>query len=129
MASPSDLKFTESHEWIRVDGDNATIGIADYAQSELGDITYLELPDVGSTITAKEPLGVIESVKAATDIYAPASGEVTERNDAAIDKPELVNQSPYEDAWLIKIQLSDPAQLDSLMDSTAYDTFLENQAH
>jgi glycine cleavage system H protein len=129
MASPTDLKYTESHEWIRVDGDNATIGIADYAQSELGDITYLELPDVGSTISAREPLGVIESVKAATDIFAPASGEVTERNEAAIDQPELVNQSPYEDAWLVKIRLSDPGQLEKLMDSTAYDKFLENEAH
>jgi glycine cleavage system H protein len=129
MASPTDLKYTESHEWIRVDGDNATIGIADYAQSELGDITYLELPDVGSTISAREPLGVIESVKAATDIYAPAGGEVIERNEAAIDQPELVNQSPYEDAWLVKIRLSDPAQLEKLMDSTAYDKFLENEAH
>lgn len=129
MASPADLKFTESHEWLRVDSDTATIGISDYAQSELGDITYLELPDAGSTISAKEPLGVIESVKAATDIYAPVSGEVVERNEAAIDKPELVNQSPYEDAWLLKITLSDPSQVDQLMDATAYDAFLENQSH
>ncbi|CAN5687437.1 glycine cleavage system protein GcvH [soil metagenome] len=129
MASPTDLKFTESHEWIRVDDDNATIGISDYAQSELGDITYLELPDVGSTISAREPLGVIESVKAATDVYAPVSGEVVERNEAAINQPELVNQSPYRDAWLLKITLSDPAQLDTLMDSTAYDAFLENETH
>jgi glycine cleavage system H protein len=129
MASPTDLKYTESHEWIRVEGESATIGIADYAQSELGDITYLELPDIGSSISAKEPLGVIESVKAATDIYAPASGEVTERNETAIEQPELVNQSPYQDAWLVKIKLSDPAQLEKLMDSTAYDKFLENEAH
>jgi len=129
MASPADLKFTESHEWLRVDGDNATIGISDYAQSELGDITYLELPDAGSTISANEPLGVIESVKAATDVYAPASGEVVERNEAAVDKPELVNQSPYEDAWLLKITLSDPSQVGQLMDSTAYDAFLKNQSH
>jgi glycine cleavage system H protein len=128
MGSPSDLKFTESHEWIRVDGDTATIGLADYAQSELGDITYLELPEVGTTITAKDPLGVIESVKAASDIYAPASGEVTERNEEAIEKPELVNQSPYDNAWLLKITLSDPGELDSLMDSAAYDAFLEDAA-
>ena len=129
MASPADLKFTESHEWLRVDGDTATIGISDYAQSELGDITYLELPDAGSTISANEPLGVIESVKAATDVYAPASGEVVERNEAAVDKPELVNQSPYDDAWLLKITLSDPSQVGQLMDSTAYDAFLKNQSH
>lgn len=129
MASPSDLKFTESHEWLRVDGDVATIGISDYAQSELGDITYLELPDPGSTISAKEPLGVIESVKAATDIYAPVSGEVAERNQLAVDQPELVNKSPYDEAWLLKIKLSDPSQVDQLMDSVAYDAFLENQSH
>lgn len=129
MASPTNLKFSESHEWIRVDGESATIGISDYAQTELGDITYLELPDVGAMISAKEPLGVIESVKAATDIYAPASGEVVERNETAVDQPELVNQSPYEDAWLLKIKLSDPAQLETLMDSLAYDDFLKNEAH
>lgn len=129
MASPSGLKFTESHEWVRVDGDVATIGISDYAQGELGDITYLELPDAGSEISVKEPLGVVESVKAATDIYAPVSGEVTERNEAAVDKPEVVNQSPYEDAWLIKVKMSDTSQLDQLMDSVAYDAFLESQTH
>lgn len=129
MASPSGLKFTESHEWVRVDGDLATIGISDYAQGELGDITYLELPDAGSEISVKEPLGVVESVKAATDIYAPVSGEVTERNEAAVDKPEVVNQSPYEDAWLIKVKMSDTSQLDQLMDSVAYDAFLESQTH
>jgi glycine cleavage system H protein len=128
MAAPSDLKFTKSHEWVRVDGDTATIGISDYAQSELGDITYLELPEVGDEITAMEPLGVIESVKAATDIYAPVSGNVVERNEETIEQPEKVNQSPYDAAWLLKVRLRDAAQLDSLMDSTAYDAFLESGA-
>jgi glycine cleavage system H protein len=128
MAAPSDLKFTKSHEWVRVDGDTATIGISDYAQSELGDITYLELPEVGDEITAMEPLGVIESVKAATDIYAPVSGNVVERNEETIEQPEKVNQSPYDAAWLLKVRLSDAVQIDSLMDSTAYDAFLESGA-
>ncbi len=128
MASPADLRYTKSHEWVRLDGDVATVGLADYAQSELGDITYLELPEPGEHITAKDPLGVVESVKAATDIYAPVTGEVVERNEAAVDKPELVNESPYTDAWLIKVRISDTAQLDDLMDAAAYDEFLETEA-
>ncbi len=128
MAAPADLKYSKSHEWVRVDGDTATIGLGDYAQNELGDITYLELPDVGDTITAGEPLGVVESVKAASDIYAPISGEVVEQNDAAVNAPEIVNQSPFGDAWLLKVKIADPAELDALMDSGAYDEFIENQA-
>lgn len=122
------MKFTKSHEWVRVDGDVATVGLADFAQSELGDITYLELPEVGDSISAKDPLGVVESVKAASDIYAPVSGEVVERNEAAIDKPELVNQDPFGDAWLIKVRLSDASQLDELMDSAAYSALLDSEA-
>ena len=128
MSSPADLKYSKSHEWVRLDGDVAAIGLADHAQSELGDITYLELPDVGDTITAGEPLGVVESVKAASDIYAPIGGEVVERNENAVNAPELVNQSPYGDAWLIKVKLADNAELDSLMDATAYDEFLESES-
>ena len=128
MASPADLKYSKSHEWVRVEGDVAAVGLADHAQSELGDITYLELPDVGDTITAGEPLGVVESVKAASDIYAPVGGEVVERNENALNSPELVNQSPFGDAWLIKVKLADAAELDALMDSDAYDAFLESEA-
>jgi glycine cleavage system H protein len=128
VASPADLKYSKSHEWVRVDGDIATFGLADYAQNELGDITYLELPEVGDVVVAGEPLGVVESVKAASDIYAPVGGEVVERNEAAIESPELVNQSPYGDAWLIKVRLSDPAELDALMDVAAYDELLESES-
>jgi glycine cleavage system H protein len=128
VASPSELKFTNSHEWVRADGGIATIGLSDFAQSELGDITYLELPDLGQIVEAGEPLGVVESVKAATDIYAPVSGEVIDRNEAVIENPEIVNQSPYELAWLLKISLTDPSQLDHLMGSEAYDAFLEAEA-
>ncbi len=128
MSSPADLKYTKSHEWVRVDGDIVAIGLADHAQSELGDITYLELPDVGDSITAGDPLGVVESVKAASDIYAPVGGEVVERNETAVNSPELVNRSPYGDAWLIKVKLADLAELDSLMDVVAYDEFLESES-
>jgi glycine cleavage system H protein len=127
VSSPSDLKYTKSHEWVRVEGDVATIGLADHAQSELGDITYLELPEVGDTVTAGEPLGVVESVKAASDIYAPIGGEVVERNENAVNSPELVNQSPYGDAWLIKVKVGDASELDALMDAAAYDEFLQSQ--
>lgn len=125
MSAPADLKFTKSHEWVRVDGDTVTFGLADYAQNELGDITYLELPDVGDSIVGGEPLGVVESVKAASDIYAPVGGEVVERNEDAINAPEIVNQSPYGDAWLLKIRVADANELEALMDATTYDQFVE----
>src|SRR3954454_20534535 len=129
MTSPSDLEFTKSHEWLRIDGDVVTIGVNDHAQSELGDITYLELPDPGSEISAGDPFGVVESVKAASDIYSPIDGEVIERNEAAVDAPEVVNNSPYGDAWLIKVRVADPAQVDSLMDPSTYDEFAEASSH
>lgn len=127
MGSPTDLKYTKSHEWVRVDGDVVTIGLADYAQNELGDITYLELPDIGDSIVGGEPLGVVESVKAASDIYAPIGGEVVERNEDAINAPEVVNSSPYGDAWLVKVRVGDASELDALMDPTTYDAFVENE--
>jgi glycine cleavage system H protein len=129
MASPKDLRFSNTHEWVRLDGDVATIGLADFAQSELGDITYLELPEVGDEVTQSEPLGVVESVKAASDIYAPVGGEVVERNEDAIAAPEIVNQSPYDRAWLIKVRVSDPAELDSLMAPEQYDEFAASASH
>jgi len=127
VASPTDLKYTKSHEWVRVDGDIVTIGLADYAQNELGDITYLELPAVGDNIVAGEPLGVVESVKAASDIYAPVGGEVIERNEDAVNSPEVVNQSPYGDAWLLKARVADSSEVDALMDAATYDEFVENE--
>lgn len=125
MATPSDLKFTRTHEWVRLDGDVATLGISDHAQGELGDITYLELPEEGDQISQSQPFGIVESVKAASDIYAPIDGEVVERNGEVLDAPELVNSSPYERAWLVKIRLSDPTQLDSLMDASAYEAYAQ----
>ena len=129
MTSPQDLKYTKSHEWVRVDGEIATIGVTDYAQSELGDITYLELPDVGGSVSGGEPFGVVESVKAASDIYTPIDGEVIERNEDAIAAPDVVNSSPYEGAWLIKVRVSDPAQLEQLMSAVEYEELLKNSAH
>jgi glycine cleavage system H protein len=129
MTSPRDLKYTKSHEWVRIEGDIATFGLTDHAQSELGDITYLELPEVGGSVTQAEPYGVVESVKAASDIYAPLGGEVIEINSAAVDAPDVVNKSPYDDAWLVKIRLSDPSQASNLMDPDTYDTFAEEAAH
>ena len=129
MAAPQDLKFTKTHEWARVEGDTVTIGIADYAQSELGDITYLELPEPGDSISAAEPFGVVESVKAASDIYSPIDGEVIERNEEVISGPDVVNASPYDRAWLLKVRVSDPSQLESLMTAEDYDSFVESLAH
>lgn len=129
MTAPKDLRYTKSHEWVRIDGDIATFGLSDYAQAELGDITYLELPEIGSNVTQAEPFGVVESVKAASDIYAPLDGEVVEINSAAVDAPDVVNSSPYDNAWLVKIRLSDPAQIETLMDPDTYDSFAEESAH
>lgn len=125
MAAPQDLRFTRTHEWVRIDGETATIGITDHAQSELGDITFLELPEIGDHLTKAQPFGIVESVKAASDVYAPLDGEVVERNDEAIDAPDLVNSSPYERAWLIKVKLADTAQVEALMAPSEYESFAE----
>lgn len=125
MASPQDLRFTRTHEWLRLDGTVATIGITDHAQNELGDITYLELPEPGEQVSQNQPFGIVESVKAASDVYAPVDGEVVERNDVVIDAPDLVNSSPYDRAWLIKVRLSDPSQIEQLMAPNDYDAFAE----
>lgn len=129
MAIPGDLKYTKSHEWVRVEGDVATIGMTDYAQGELGDITYLELPEAGTEVGALEAFGVVESVKAASDIYAPVSGEVVEVNDAAIAGPEVLNASPYGDAWLIKVKVSSESDLEKLMSPDDYEKYLEEVAN
>lgn len=129
MTSPTDLRYTKTHEWVRLDGDVATIGLTDYAQQELGDITYVELPEQGDEVTRNQPFGVVESVKAAADVYAPLDGEVVERNESIVESPEQVNASPYGDAWLIKIRVSDPTQVEQLMDSPAYDAHAASAAH
>jgi glycine cleavage system H protein len=124
---PSDYRYTKEHEWIKVSGDTGTIGITDYAQHELGDVVYVELPAVGTKITAGQLFGTIESVKAVSEIYAPASGEVIEANLALSDAPETVNSDPHGAAWLIKIKLAAPAEVSKLMDAAAYQTFISDK--
>ena len=117
--------YTEDHEWIRVDGDEAVMGITDHAQEQLGDLVFAELPDVGRKVSKGEALIVVESVKAASDVYAPADGEVTAVNEVLEGEPELINKSAESGGWLVKIKLGDAAQLDGLMDETAYKAHVE----
>ncbi|KAL4426704.1 hypothetical protein ABPG77_004760 [Micractinium sp. CCAP 211/92] len=125
---PNELKYSKEHEWVHVkEGDIVSVGITDHAQAELGDLVHIELPDVGSTVTAGEEFGVVESVKAASDIIAPVSGEVVEINEGVIDEPEVVNSDPYWDGWMIKVKLSNKGQLDELMDAAAYKSFCEGK--
>ena len=127
MEFPEGLKYSEEHEWVKVEADNATIGVSDFAQDSLGDIVYVELPEVGSQIVEGKPFGVVESVKAVSDIYAPINGEVLAINEELLDAPELVNSSPYEDAWMIKVRIADSSQIDGLMDAEAYQQMLDNE--
>lgn len=120
------MKYAESHEWAKLDGDIATIGISDHAQMELGDVVYVELPEVGKAIAKGETFGVVESVKAASDVYSPVSGEVVEINSALVDKPSTVNSSPFGDAWMMKIKVSKASEMDSLMDPAAYTKHCEH---
>ena len=116
---PADLKYTKDHEWVRVDGDTGVVGITNFAQQQLGDVVYVDLPEVGTKLSAGQTFGTIESVKAVSELYAPLSGEVVEINTALKDKPEQVNSAPH-DAWMIKVRLSSPGEAAGLMDSSAY---------
>ncbi|WP_448203354.1 glycine cleavage system protein GcvH [Azospirillum sp. sgz302134] len=122
------IKYTKDHEWVRVEGDVGTVGVSDHAQHQLGDVVFVELPDVGRTLQQGKEAAVVESVKAASDVYAPVSGEVTEINQALVDDPSLVNAGAETQGWFFKIRLSNPAELDALMDETAYKAFVEGQA-
>jgi glycine cleavage system H protein len=125
---PDDLNFASTHEWVRINEDGtATVGISDHAQDALGDIVFVELPEPGSTVIAKNEVAVVESVKAASDIYSPVSGEITTVNEVLIDAPETVNSSPYENGWFYKMTLSDDAELDDLMDADAYSDHCEDE--
>jgi glycine cleavage system H protein len=124
--STQNLKFTKQHEWAKVDGDVVTMGISDYAQGQFGDIVYIELPAVGDTVTQNESCGNIESVKAVEDFYAPVSGEVTEINGTLESAPENVNKEPYGSGWFCKVKMSNPSELDALMDNAAYEEFLKS---
>ncbi|NLE50155.1 MAG: glycine cleavage system protein GcvH [Chloroflexi bacterium] len=118
--TPEDLKYTENDEWIRVSGNTARIGLTDYAQDHLSDLVFVELPDVGDTVTKGEAFAAVESVKAASDVYAPASGKVVAVNSALDDAPETINSDPFGDGWIVEIELSKPADVDDLMDAAAY---------
>jgi glycine cleavage system H protein len=119
--TPDDRKYSKEHEWARVDGNVATVGITEFAAESLGDVVFVDLPEVGSTIEQFNKFGEIESVKAVSDLFSPVSGTITERNDSAIDDPETVNKSPYDEGWLLKIELSTLLELDDLMSAGAYD--------
>lgn len=127
LSTPSDLKYARSDEWVRLEGDTATIGISDFAQDQLNDIVFVELPEVGDELAQGATFGVVESVKAASDVYVPVAGTVTEVNTALQDEPELINADPYGRGWIIKLKVSDPAPLDALMDADAYLAFNENR--
>lgn len=120
MNIPNDLKFTKDHEWIRIDGDVATVGITDFAQSELGDIVYVEVETVGETMDREEVFGTVEAVKTVSDLFLPLSGEIIEFNEGLESEPEVVNTDPYGAGWMIKIKLSNPEEIDDLMDHAGY---------
>ncbi len=123
----SELKYSKDHEWVLVEGDIATIGISDFAQESMGDVVFVELPEVGSVVAAGDPIGVVESVKAVSDIYSPVSGEIMEVNEALPDTPDDVNNSPYDQGWLVKVKLEDASELDAMMDADAYSVFVAEQ--
>jgi glycine cleavage system H protein len=121
---PAELRYTKDHEWVRVSDDEATVGITEYAASQLGDIVFVELPEVGRTLAQFAAFGVVESVKAVSDLFAPVSGDVSGTNDALAGSPEQVNADPYGEGWMVRIRLSAPAEVDDLLDATAYDALI-----
>jgi glycine cleavage system H protein len=128
MKFPKKLRYTREHEWVLIEGNQATVGITDFAQHELGEVVYVELPKVGDSVTKDEPFGVVESVKAASDVYAPVSGEVSESNDDLVSSPELLNDDPYGDAWLIRVEMSDPSEVEHLMTAQDYKDYVEEES-
>ncbi len=128
MEYPLGLKYSREHEWVKVVGSVAIVGITDFAQSELGDVVYVELPEVGVEVEANNTFGVVESVKAVSDLYAPVTGTVTEVNEELNDAPELVNSDPFEDAWLLRIEMSDTSELDGLLEADEYKVFVEEES-
>jgi glycine cleavage system H protein len=126
---PSDRRYTKEHEWIMIDGDIATVGITEFAQSELGDVTYVEVPQVGQALSQGQAFGVVESVKAVSDIYAPVSGEVIAVNDSLANEPETVNASPYDRAWMVKLRVANPAEADALLTAADYEQHVATTSH
>ncbi|MDD5772067.1 MAG: glycine cleavage system protein GcvH [bacterium] len=129
MNHPEELKYTKEHTWVKVDGNLATIGITDYAQSELGEIVFVELPEIETEIEHLIEFGVVESVKTVSDLYAPVSGVVVETNEDLLDSPEIVNDAPYDDGWMLKVEMNDPKELSALMSAEEYQDFVEGLQH
>ena len=129
MEFPAGLRYTKEHEWIRVEGNQAYVGITDYAQQELGDVVYVELPEAEGAVRYMEPFGVVESVKAASDIFSPLTGEITQENEALADSPELVNRDPYGDGWMFRLAPADSADLEQLLGADDYGEVGEDDAH
>jgi len=127
MEFPEDLKYSREHEWARLENESLVVGITDYAQESLGEIVYVEIPEEGSKVSRSEAFGVIESTKAVSDLYAPVSGTVIEVNDTLVDNPELINEDPYEDGWIVRIAMSDESELGKLMDAAQYASFIEEE--
>ncbi len=127
MNFPNDLKYSASHEWVKISGDEAVIGVTAYAAEELGDVVYVELPEEGDEIEKDAAFGVVESVKATADLYSPITGTVIETNTPLEDSPEVVNEDPYGDGWMVQVRISDPSELDELMDAKAYAAFVEEE--
>jgi glycine cleavage system H protein len=127
MEFPEDVKYSKEHEWVLVEGKVATVGVTDYAQDQLGDIVFVELPAVGDKVSKEDAFGVVESVKAVSDIYAPVSGKVLEVNDDLPENPEMLNEDPYGDGWIIKIEMSDPEELDDLMNAAEYEQYVAEE--
>lgn len=125
MNLPDDCLFTKGHDWIRIEGDTGIVGITDFAQSELGDIIFVEYPDIGQTVAQNDPFGTIEAVKTVADLFAPVSGEIVGVNEALEDAPETVNEDPYGDGWLVKIKLSNSAEKENLLSAQDYETFVD----
>ena len=125
---PEEFRYSKDHEWIRVDGDRGRVGITDYAQKQLGDVVFLELPEVGRTLSAGEQFGTVESVKAVSELYSPVAGEVVEANAALVSTPEVINQDPHGEAWMIVVRITDPSSLDGLMDAKTYAAFVASEA-
>ncbi|MEK6279643.1 MAG: glycine cleavage system protein GcvH [Acidobacteriota bacterium] len=124
---PDDLHYSKDHEWVRVEGDIAVVGITDYAQDSLGDVVYVELPKAGDQFAANEPFGSVESVKAVSEMFSPVSGDVLEANETLNDEPEKVNQDPYGEGWMIKVKLSNPGEVDSLLTAAEYEDFTKGE--
>src|SRR5512138_804335 len=127
MDFPEDLRYTREHEWARKKGSNYVVGITDFAQSQLGDVVYVELPDVGDPVKKGESFGVVESTKAVSELFAPVTGKVVEVNDPLSDTPETINEDPYEEGWMIRVEFTDAKEADALMDPKAYRSFVEEQ--